>query len=77
MPEEDWEKLKGINTDITVPNIKRKKFMTKNFKKLLIEDAGLHIDERGKKLIEAHNKWKGSDEQTDDILVIGIPAFIF
>lgn len=49
-----------------------KKYMIKNFKNLLlaIADKDMHTQER--EILAAHHNWKGSYEQVDDILVIGI-----
>jgi serine phosphatase RsbU (regulator of sigma subunit) len=49
-----------------------RKFMRKNFKSLLVQISSLEIAEQEKALHHALNTWKGSFEQTDDILVIGI-----
>jgi len=50
---------------------KRKKFKTRNFKKLLmaVQDESM---ENQKKLIEdAFEEWRGSNEQIDDVCVLG------
>ncbi|HRD40034.1 MAG TPA: histidine kinase, partial [Bacteroidia bacterium] len=49
-----------------------KKFMTKNFKSLLLNVAGKSMEEQEKQVLRAHYDWKGSYEQVDDILVIGV-----
>ncbi len=49
-----------------------KKFMRKRFKEVLATISSLEIDEQEKTLHETFNAWKGSMEQTDDLLVIGI-----
>ena len=49
-----------------------KKFMRKRFKEVLASISSLEIDEQEKTLHETFNAWKGSKEQTDDLLVIGI-----
>lgn len=49
-----------------------KKFMTKNFKSLLLNVAGKSMEEQERQVLSAHYDWKGSYEQVDDILVIGI-----
>ncbi|MBI2270069.1 MAG: SpoIIE family protein phosphatase [Bacteroidetes bacterium] len=48
-----------------------KKFLIKNLQQLLIEIAGLDFNIQHKRLYESHKSWKGSNEQTDDVLVIG------
>ncbi len=49
-----------------------KKFMRKRFKEMLISISNMEIDSQEKTLHETFNAWKGSMEQTDDLLVIGI-----
>jgi serine phosphatase RsbU (regulator of sigma subunit) len=49
-----------------------KKFMRKRFKEILTSISIQEIDEQEKTLHETFNAWKGSMEQTDDLLVIGI-----
>jgi serine phosphatase RsbU (regulator of sigma subunit) len=49
-----------------------KKFMRKRFKEVLVSISTLEIDAQEKTLHETFNVWKGSVEQTDDLLVIGI-----
>lgn len=50
---------------------KQKKFLNKNFKKLLIEIHGLSATEKQARLEKDFNLWKGDLEQLDDVLVIG------
>ena len=50
---------------------KQKKFLNKNFKKLLLEIHGQPAAEKQKKLHQEFNNWKGDTEQLDDVLVIG------
>ena len=49
-----------------------KKFMRKKFKEILSSISSLEIDEQEKTLHETFDAWKGSVEQTDDLLIIGI-----
>ncbi|MDP4630414.1 MAG: SpoIIE family protein phosphatase [Flavobacteriales bacterium] len=49
-----------------------KKFMRKRFKEILTSISIQEIDAQEKTLHETFNAWKGSMEQTDDLLVIGI-----
>lgn len=49
-----------------------KKFLRKKFKEMLASISSLEIDTQEKTLHETFNAWKGSLEQTDDLLVIGI-----
>ncbi|MES2285199.1 MAG: tetratricopeptide repeat protein [Bacteroidota bacterium] len=51
---------------------KGKKFMSKRFKDLLLVSCGQSMVEQEKNLRKALESWKGSREQVDDILVIGI-----
>lgn len=48
-----------------------KKFKTKKFKALLQEIAPLETKRQKEKLIKAHKEWAGSEDQVDDILIIG------
>jgi len=48
------------------------KLKTKNFKKLLLDNADKSMQEQKKLLIDKFNKWKGSLEQIDDIVVLGV-----
>jgi serine phosphatase RsbU (regulator of sigma subunit) len=49
-----------------------KKFMTKNFKNLLLRLNNNNMNEQHKVVEDTIIQWKGSKEQIDDILVIGI-----
>jgi serine phosphatase RsbU (regulator of sigma subunit)/Tfp pilus assembly protein PilF len=49
-----------------------KKMMLRNFKKLLLSITHLPIREQEEQLCRRFNEWKGSLEQIDDVLVIGI-----
>ncbi len=49
-----------------------KKLMTKKFRELLLSIQEKAMEEQGKVLEAFHQEWKGTLEQTDDILVIGI-----
>ena len=49
-----------------------KKFMRKTFKDLLRRVAPLEMEAQKEALQHEFDSWKGSNEQTDDILVIGI-----
>ncbi len=50
----------------------RKKFLKKRMRELLLQIAHLPMNEQKSILIETHEKWKGSIEQIDDILIMGI-----
>ncbi len=52
--------------------VTNKKFMRKRFKEILSSISTMEIDAQEKTLHETFNAWKGSVEQTDDLLVIGI-----
>ncbi|MCF8224873.1 MAG: SpoIIE family protein phosphatase [Bacteroidales bacterium] len=49
-----------------------KKFMTKNFKKLLLDMQGLSMDQQKEMLNDSLISWMGDISQIDDVLVIGI-----
>lgn len=49
-----------------------KKYMTKNFKAYLLNNATLSMDEQSKRLKSNINEWMGRHEQVDDLLVIGV-----
>jgi serine phosphatase RsbU (regulator of sigma subunit) len=49
-----------------------KKFLSANFRKLLISVADLGVKEQKVKIVEAFNAWKGDIEQVDDVCVIGV-----
>jgi tetratricopeptide (TPR) repeat protein len=51
---------------------KVKKYMLKNVKNLLLQIAHLPMHEQEQKLAEEFNAWKGSNEQIDDVCVIGV-----
>lgn len=51
---------------------KGKKFNYKQFKQLLIDVSALPVDEQQKVLFENHTEWKGSQEQLDDICIMGV-----
>lgn len=48
-----------------------KKFMAKRFRDLLLEIHELPFDEQIEVLNNKHLEWKGDNEQTDDVLVLG------
>jgi len=49
-----------------------KKFLTKNFKSLLLDINNLSMNEQKETLDNKIEEWKGDHEQIDDILVMGI-----
>jgi len=51
---------------------RNKKFNRKNFYEMLLSIQDMNMDEQGSFLEYAHNNWKQSEPQTDDILVIGL-----
>jgi len=51
---------------------KRKKFKTRNFKKLLLSVQGESMKNQKKLTEEAFDKWRGSHEQIDDVCVFGV-----
>ena len=44
----------------------------KSFKKLLLENANLPMKQQKETLYKSFTKWKGKEEQVDDIVVVGI-----
>jgi serine phosphatase RsbU (regulator of sigma subunit) len=51
---------------------KRKKFMSRRFYNLLRDIHSMPMDQQKERLLQAHLKWKGSEEQVDDIIIVGI-----
>ena len=49
-----------------------KKLMTKNFKEILLSIQHLDMNEQKVYLTDFFEKWKGDNEQVDDVLVIGV-----
>ncbi len=49
-----------------------RKFLKKNFKRLITKIAHMTSKEQEEILIETLDNWKGNNEQTDDILVCGV-----
>lgn len=49
-----------------------KKFMRKRFRELLVQIAPLPALEMEQALMTAFDEWRGSEEQVDDVLVIGV-----
>lgn len=49
-----------------------KRFMARTFRNLLERTSTGKMKEQGEKVEESFDKWKGSQEQTDDILVMGL-----
>ena len=49
-----------------------RKFMYKPFKKLLIKNANQPMNKQHTLLNDAFEKWKGHEDQVDDVCVIGV-----
>ena len=49
-----------------------RKFMTKQFRELLLEISHLPIKEQGNRIANIFERWKGKTHQIDDVLVMGI-----
>lgn len=49
------------------------KFGRKKFRELLIETSKMPLDQQKEYIRKTFIEWKGNNEQTDDVLVIGIP----
>jgi serine phosphatase RsbU (regulator of sigma subunit) len=52
--------------------VKGKKFMSKNFKKLLLSIVKEPMDKQRDLIDQAFEEWKGSVEQLDDVCVLGV-----
>jgi serine phosphatase RsbU (regulator of sigma subunit)/predicted negative regulator of RcsB-dependent stress response len=48
------------------------KFMSKRFTRLLLEIHHLPMEEQKQRLENVFEEWKGANEQTDDVLVLGV-----
>ena len=51
---------------------KRKKFKTRNFKKLLMSVQAESMENQKKLIEKAFDNWRGSNEQIDDVCVFGL-----
>ncbi len=51
---------------------KRKKFKTRKFKKLLLSVQEESMENQGKAIEKAFDKWRGTQEQIDDVCVFGL-----
>lgn len=51
---------------------KGKKYMIKNLKELLLQIAPLPMLEQEQTLAMEFDKWKGANEQVDDVCIIGV-----
>ena len=51
---------------------KRKKFKTRNFKKLLLSVQTESMNNQKKLIEDAFEEWRGSNEQIDDVCVLGL-----
>lgn len=49
-----------------------RKFLYKNFKKLLLEHSTLSLDDQYEQIVTSFYEWKGMTDQIDDVLVIGV-----
>lgn len=52
--------------------LKNKKFSSKRFKNILVENSSLDLKNQKTALSEAFSTWKGDEEQIDDICVFGV-----
>lgn len=60
----------GFYDQLGGPN--QKKMLKKRFRELLLQYCNLPMQEQREQLLKAHDRWRGSQEQIDDILVIGV-----
>jgi serine phosphatase RsbU (regulator of sigma subunit) len=51
---------------------KRKKFLAFNLREFFLKIHAMNMDAQKEALDKQHLEWKGTNEQTDDILIIGI-----
>jgi serine phosphatase RsbU (regulator of sigma subunit) len=51
---------------------RNKKYGTRKFKKLLLSIHNLSMEQQKKQIISEFNDWKGTNENLDDILVMGV-----
>ena len=51
---------------------KEKKYMIKNFKEFLIKITSLPMSEQKEALDSEFKKWKGTNEQVDDVCILGV-----
>ncbi len=51
---------------------KGKKFMKKQMKELILQQAVLPLEEQKKTILKTFNDWKGSNEQIDDVTMIAV-----
>lgn len=51
---------------------KGKKFMTKSFKEMLVKLQGLSTEAQRNQIEDVFNRWKQNQQQTDDVLVMGV-----
>ena len=49
-----------------------KKFMSKRFRQLFLDIQEMNMEEQKEYLDKTIERWKGDEEQVDDILVIGV-----
>ncbi len=61
-----------MDTWISLAVRPRKKFMSKNFKKLILELQSVPIKDQGAALENSLSEWMGELSQVDDILVMGL-----
>ena len=52
--------------------LKQKKFLSKNFRTLLLEIQGMDMIDQGKRLDEVFEEYRADVEQVDDVVVIGV-----
>jgi serine phosphatase RsbU (regulator of sigma subunit) len=60
----------GFQDQLGGPN--DKKYLTKCFREFVDDSSALPLDEQGDAIVEEFLQWKGDEEQTDDVLIIGL-----
>lgn len=71
MPAEAWAKIGGASS-AKATEAKGKKFKYKELQKLLLSIKDKPLAEQRTLLDQAFEKWKGPQEQVDDVLIMGI-----
>jgi serine phosphatase RsbU (regulator of sigma subunit) len=59
----------GIHDQLSDINIK--KYQKNKFRKLILENSELSMENQKQKIIDNFEKWKGVNYQTDDVTVLG------
>ncbi len=55
-----------------IGGVKGKKYLSKNFKKLIVQNSHLPMNEQKSNLEKTFKEWKGNLEQVDDVTIMGV-----